>query len=1013
MADAAGTDDRHDPHHHALTWPPTWQARFGFLALAVLTLGLNATGVVRSILGLDTALLIAALGAYPLGARAWAAIRSKRISYDVTIAVAALIAALAGEFLAAAEVVIIVLVGDALEHWAMHRAERAIAGLMSIQPDRATVIRDGHEWHIPALDVQLTDRVLVRGGERVPVDGVVADGQAAVDQSLVTGESIPVLKAPGARVYCGTILDHGALEIRPELVGRDTTLARIGRLVADAKRRRPPLVRTADRLSRIFLPAILVSAVAVYLMTGEALRSAAVLLVACSCALVYAAPAAFAAALARLARDGVLVKGGDTLEALSAVTAVAFDKTGTLTEGRPSVTAIVPAAGFSADEVLRLAASAEQLSEHAFGRAMVIEATRRGLALSATATFTSRPGRGIVGTVAGREVRVGSVAFHRELSPPSAPDIDAMVAASERTGETHVLVAIDGAIAGLIGLMDAARADAAAAVSALQASGVNDVYLLTGDDRVVAEAIAAQVGIDADHVYANLLPEEKLQRLHELTTASRKVLMVGDGVNDAPALAAAHVGLAFGRGAADLSAEAAQVVALEPRLELIPALLVLARKTVRRVRFNIMAFAVGVNSLAILAAGLGYLKPAASAMLHQMVSLVVILSSVSLLIEHRLRDPRAWAEWRTSGLQRVVGWRTDVLNAVTPWLANHRRELVRGGLAVAVAVWLTSGLLVLGPGHSAAVQRFGRLGDAQLEPGLHLLAPWPIDVVTRHEPRRVRVLELGFRSPGVPVSGPMDLEWNTPHGEGQVQQVADENLVLTGDENISELYAVLHYTIADPRKYLFGVRDGEALVRMVAEGALRNLAAGFPLDAMLTTERQNLEERWTAAVRVRLAQIGAGVEILGIHLADVHPPVDVVDAFRDVASAEEERVMRVNEADAYRKESIPIARGNARAKLAEATGYRASLIDHSQGDASRFLARISQAGTAALTMFRLQMEALETVLPGKRVIITDDRKGGRRTLIFLGQGDLLKVLGQTSTTGLYNTPPSDDDEEKR
>jgi regulator of protease activity HflC (stomatin/prohibitin superfamily) len=197
---------------------------------------------------------------------------------------------------------------------------------------------------------------------------------------------------------------------------------------------------------------------------------------------------------------------------------------------------------------------------------------------------------------------------------------------------------------------------------------------------------------------------------------------------------------------------------------------------------------------------------------------------------------------------------------------------------------------------------------------------------------------------------------------------------------------------------------------MVAEGSLRNLAAGFPLDTMLTTDRQNLEERWTGAVRARLAQIGAGVDVLGVHLADVHPPVEVVDAFRDVASAEEERVMRVNEADAYSKESIPIARGNAKAKLAEAAGYRASLIDHSQGDASRFLARISQAGTAALTMFRLQMEALEAVLPNKRVIITDDRKGGRRTLIFLGQGDLLKVLGQTTTTGLYNTPPSDDED---
>jgi Cu+-exporting ATPase len=454
------------------------------------------------------------------------------------------------------------------------------------------------------------------------------------------------------------------------------------------------------------------------------------------------------------------------------------------------------------------------------------------------------------------------------------------------------------------------------------------------------------------------------------------------------------------------------VVALEPRLEAIAALIVLARQTVRRVRFNIIAFAIGVNSLAILAAGMGYLKPAASAVLHQLVSLVVILGSVSLLIEHRVRDPRAWREWRANGAEALGRWRQEIGGMVGVWLVRHQRMLVRGGLAAAAAFWMLSGVIALGPGQSAAVQRFGRLVNPQLEPGLHVRAPWPIETVTRHEPRRVRVLELGFRSPAVAASGPMDLEWNTPHGEGQVQQVADENLVLTGDENMSELYAVLHYTIADPTKYLFGVRDGEALVRMVAEGTLRNLAAGFPLDAMLTTDRQNLEERWTAAVRTRLAQIGAGVEVLGVHLADVHPPVEVVDAFRDVASAEEERVMRINEADAYSKESIPIARGNAKAKLAEATGYRANLIEHSQGDASRFLARISQAGTAALTAFRLQMEVLEAVLPGKRVIITDDRKGGRRTLIFLGQGDLLKVLGQSATSGLYNTPPSDDEERR-
>jgi Cu+-exporting ATPase len=996
----------HSHHDHTFAWPATGRSRLGILALAVVTLVANAAGVVTHVFGLDTALLVAVLGAYPLAIRAGRALRARQISYDVTIAVAALIAALAGEFLAAAEVVIIVLVGDALEHWAMHRAERAIAGLMSLQPDRATVVRDGREQVVPATDVRLSDRVVVRGGERVPVDGVIIEGHAGIDQSLVTGESIPVSKASGAQVYCGSILDHGAIEIRPELVGQDTTVARIGRLVADAKRRRPPIVRTADRLSRIFLPVILLSAVAVYWLTGEALRSAAVLLVACSCALVYAAPAAFAAALARLARDGVLVKGGDTLEALSSVTAVAFDKTGTVTLGRPSVTDVVAAQSGGGEEVLQLAASAEQRSEHAFGRAIVADAGRRQVGLQATSAFTVRPGMGVVATVAGREVWVGSVAFLRELAPTLEPEIEQLVAKGARSGETHVLVAVDGHLAGLINLMDTPRPDAAAGVAALKAAGIKDVYLITGDDFAVAEAVAAQVGIDANHVHANMLPEQKLHRLRELSVGGARVLMVGDGVNDAPALAAAHIGVAFGRGAADLSAEAAQVVALEPRLEAIAELLVFARKTVKRVRFNIIAFALGVNSLAILAAGLGYLKPAASAILHQIVSLLVILGSVSLLIEHRIRDPRAWSEWRDLVAGRLGLWRHQFDEVAADWITRHQRALVRGSLAVAALVWLSSGVVALGPGESAAVQRFGRLVDVGLQPGLHVRAPWPIEVVTRFSPSRIRVLELGFRSPVTPTTGPIDYEWNTPHGEGQVQQVPDENLVLTGDENLSELYAVLHYTIADPARYLFAVRDAEALVRMVAEGSLRNIVAGDPLDAMLTTDRQGLEQRWADAVRTRLGQIGAGVDVLGIHLADVHPPVEVVDAFRDVASAEEERVMKVNEADAYSKESIPIARGNAKARLEEASGYRASRIDQSQGDASRFLARISETGTAALTMFRLQIEALETVLAGKRIVITDDHKGGKRTLTFLN-GDLLRVLGSTSE--VIRIPPDEDE----
>jgi membrane protease subunit HflK len=256
------------------------------------------------------------------------------------------------------------------------------------------------------------------------------------------------------------------------------------------------------------------------------------------------------------------------------------------------------------------------------------------------------------------------------------------------------------------------------------------------------------------------------------------------------------------------------------------------------------------------------------------------------------------------------------------------------------------------------------------------------------------VVEVGFRSPEVPSREPVDFQWDTVHSEGQVKQMPDENLVLTGDENLAELYAIVQYVIANPSRYLFAAKDADALVRMMAEGALRGIAASYSLDTLLTTERQSVENRWADAMRERLAHVDAGIDVLGIHLTDVHPPVEVVSAFRDVASAQEEQVMRVNEAEAYSKQQIPIARGTAAARLETAAGYKTGRISRSEGDASRFVLRLPSTGTSPMTMFRLQMETLEAVLPNKSVVIADDRKGGKRSWIFYGSASnaLVKIL---------------------
>ena len=995
-------DDGHGhSHSHGLL------QRIGYIALCVAVgalLLLYLLGVVRTVAGIDLALILTLVAGYPLIRHAILDLLQGHFSSHLTIAIAAGAAVWIGEYFAAAEVMFIMLIGEGIEHWTVDRAKGAIAGFVASQPEQARVLRGDREELVALGEVEIGDLVRVLAGERVPVDGMIERGESSVDQSSVTGEPLPAQLGVGDAVWSGSLNEYGVLDIRSERTGGDTTVARIASLIEDAQSRRARVVRTADKLARYFLPAVLVAAGGIYLFTGEMMRTVAALIVACPCALVLATPAAMASAIARLAREGALVKGGDVIESLSRIDACVLDKTGTLTCGRPALTAIAPAGGMAEDRLLRLAASAELTSEHLLGRALVTEARERQLQLSEPENFRLHPGRGVTATVDGHEIAVGNQALLAQVvGEEQMGTVAESVVPTPGSGETRLAVAVDGALAGALALADPLRDEATDAVADLRQAGVDPIVMLTGDAEGTARTIGRRAGID--QVQAELLPEDKVRRLGELSRGDRNVLMVGDGINDAPSLAAASVGVAIGHGAADLSAEAAQVVLLPDRLDYLAPLLRYARRVVARIRSSILVFAFGINFVAVGFAAFGWLPPAAAAIVHQAASLLVILNCVRLLYEGRAvaaREERGLGRFRVlagpvGGL--VAGW--NAFNAgrrATAHRLEHALEdsparfraaaprLLRAAPLALAAIWAASGLRMIDPQEVGLVQRFGHHVGGELGPGLHLRWPWPVDRVTRVEPDRLRMAAVG--SPRGTVSSEAgaepSYEWNVRHA-GFDETPPLERLMLTGDENLVEVAARIHYRVADAAAFAFATADPTLLVRTSAERSLRTVLAGHSLDDVLTGKRDGIEKAWCAHLAALLESLGAGVEVVSATVQDAHPPLDVVDAFRDAASALEERETLIDEAEGYALERLPIARGEARRQLLEAEAYQNRRVEAGRGESERFELRAgAYRRTNDLHRFRLQLQTIEGSLAGKPKLITD-ATGGRKRFVFVDE----------------------------
>jgi P-type Cu+ transporter len=544
-------------------------------------------------------------------------------------------------FEAAAVITVLVLLGQVLELRARASTSSAIRALLDLAPKKARrVADDGSEVEVSLADVAVGDRLRVRPGEKIPVDGTIVDGHSTIDEALVTGESMPVVKAASAHVIAGTLNQTGSFVMQAEKVGRDTLLAQIVQMVATAQRSRAPIARLADQVASWFVPLVIAAALLAFAawsifgpeprLTFGLVAAVSVLIIACPCALGLATPMSIMVGVGRGARAGILVKNAEALERMEKVDTLVVDKTGTLTEGKPKVVAVVPAKGGSETDVLRLAASVERASEHPLATAIVAAAVERGIAPTEVANFDSPTGKGVIGTVEGREVALGSEKFLAERGV-EAVSVAADAERLRRDGATVVFLAVDGNLAGVLGVADPVKENAPAALQALRNDGLR-IVMLTGDNRATAEAVARRLSID--EIEAEVLPNQKGSVVEKLRRDGRIVAMAGDGINDAPALAAADVGIAMGTGT-DVAIESAGITLLRGDLAGIVRARHLSHATMRNIRQNLF-FAFVYNGAAIpIAAGILY--PSFGILLSPIIGAAAMAFSSVSVIANALR----------------------------------------------------------------------------------------------------------------------------------------------------------------------------------------------------------------------------------------------------------------------------------------------------------------------------------------------------------------------------------------
>ncbi len=576
----------------------------------------------------DALSLLAIFLGYPIYIKAAKSLIKGKIGVPLFVTIAEIASVAIGEYLAAGTVVFIILAGTYLEDFILDKTRGAIEKLIEMMPMTARVLKDGKESEVDVKQVEINDIVLVKPGEKIPVDGKVVSGYSAVDQSAITGESMPVDKVPGNPVFAGAFNQSGALKIKTDKVAEDTTLARMIHLVEEAQEKKAPIQNIADRFTTYFLPAILLLSGAVYIFSGSLIRAVTILLVACPCALALAVPIAVVGAIGNAGRRGILIKGGTFVERLQKADTVVFDKTGTLTYGKPKVTDIIPCNNSKHEDVLWTAAIAEKFSEHPLARAIMVKAIEAGIEAPDPDRFEATMGKGVIAQHGGQTILIGTVELMEEKEITVAEEHLKTIKNLENKGATVLLVARDSKLIGMVAVRDVVKDGLSEEIASLRTLGIKRIAMLSGDNRIVSEAVADSLGIK--EIASNLLPEEKVSYVDRLKKEGHVVVMVGDGINDAPALACADIGMAMGTAGTDVAIEAADVALLGDELSNVRYTISLSRKAFQKMRVNIV-FAVIWNVIGLSLASMGYLTPILAAILQEAGCISVVINSSLLL----------------------------------------------------------------------------------------------------------------------------------------------------------------------------------------------------------------------------------------------------------------------------------------------------------------------------------------------------------------------------------------------